>query len=127
MYKIDAIIVLEAKTYVEDIFNNRLSDDYVFHSRNHTFDVLKNVLVIGEYSQLSLDEINLLKVSALFHDVGYVNVYSGHEFESADISADFFKTHTYHTEYGKKVLDPLKQLTMQRIEKKLKKVEQNKY
>lgn len=75
--------------FVSDILDHQLSKNYVFHSKEHTLDVLKNVELIGNYSKLADDEMNILRVSALFHDVGYIRTYNGHEMESALIAQNF--------------------------------------
>lgn len=75
--------------YVSDILDHQLSKNCVFHSKEHTFDVLKNVELIGNYSKLTEDEMNILRISALLHDVGYIRTYKGHEMESALIAQNF--------------------------------------
>lgn len=198
MGKIDHNIVAEVKEYVKHILERKLSEVYVFHSLHHTLDVLKSVQIIGEKCSLSEDELNILKVGALFHDIGYIRKSVGHEEESALIASDFlssknidpeiielvkrtilstkvpqkpksklekilcdadlmhltypdyferielmrnewaltgiatltenefhqnslefFKSHNYHTDYGKKILTPLKHNTAFHINKKL--------
>lgn len=84
--------VSEAKCYVETLLDEELPKDCVYHSKVHTFDVLKNVNTIGSYCTLSEDEMNILRISALFHDVGYINMYDGHELESAKIAGSFLSS-----------------------------------
>ena len=194
MNAIDAEIVEVAKTYVLDLLERELPECCLFHSTNHTLGVLKNAEIIGVQSNLSEEELNLLRVCALFHDVGYIHKYDNHEVESAayatafleskqvnassinqvvnailatkvphhpkdkiseilcdaDLmhltyddyfdhiepmrqewkqtgratftqqrfeleSINFFSSHHYHTDYGKKVLAPLKEVTKKKI------------
>lgn len=199
MGKIIESTVIEAKNYVENILDEKLSKDCVYHSKVHTFDVLRNVETIGKYCGLDEDEMNILRISALFHDVGYISSNDGHEIESVryaerflstrgidpeiieqvknsilatqmpqqpvdllgqvlcdadmmhltykdyfdridllrqewsntgkvsldemefhEVALDFFKSHNYFTEYGKNILDPLKNETAFLTKKKLK-------
>ncbi len=184
----------EAKEYVTTLLTHELSDKCLFHTINHTLDVLKNAEIIGEYSKLDENELNVLRLCALFHDVGYLDAYDDHEifsarrakkyllekeidpetihqvekailstktpqdpkdrisrilcdadlmnmtfddyFEQIDLmrmewakvgkaklnrnefhmkSLEFFQSHQYHSEYGKKVLQPKKEATELKI------------
>ena len=89
MRKITAHIVEQVKTYVSDILDHDLSEACVFHTWDHTLDVYNNSLIIGKECGFSDDEIRLLAVSALFHDVGYTRMYDGHEEASVLIARGF--------------------------------------
>ena len=89
MNKIDDVLIHEAKDYVTDLLTHVLSDKCLFHTIQHTLDVLKNAEIIGRYSGLNEDEMNILKVSALFHDVGYIDAYDDHELYSAERAMNF--------------------------------------
>ena len=91
MGKIKQETVKKAHQFVSDILDHQLPRDCIFHSKAHTLDVLKNVVLIGNYLKLTRDEINILRISALFHDVGYIRTYKGHEMESALIAKKFLK------------------------------------
>lgn len=79
----------KVKLFVSDILDHQLPKDCLFHSKAHTMDVLKNVEQIGKYSKLEEEEMNILRVSALFHDIGYVRTHRRHELESALIAKSF--------------------------------------
>ena len=83
MKKIDRVLVEEAKIYVSEILTHELSEKCLFHTINHTLEVLKNAETIGRYCHVDEDQLNILRVSALFHDVGYVDAYDDHEIFSA--------------------------------------------
>ena len=89
MKKITTNTVTEAKRYVETLLDDKLSKDCVYHSKIHTFNVLKNVETIGNYYNLGEDEMNILRISAIFHDVGYIKAHDGHELESVKIAGSF--------------------------------------
>jgi len=55
-------------------------------------DVLKNVEIIGHSYSLGEEDMNILRLSAIFHDVGYINAYAGHEFESTEIASAYLSS-----------------------------------
>lgn len=97
MGKIDQNIVAEAKKQVEILFDAMLPDTCVYHSKKHTLNVLRNVEIIGTYCLLDEDEMNMVKLCAIFHDVGYIYSYDGHESESARIAYDFLASRNIDT------------------------------
>jgi len=198
MKNIDDKVVEEARQYVSLLLTTELSENCVFHTISHTLDVVKHAEIIGEYCGLDQDALNILRVCALFHDVGYVDAYDNHEafsakrariylksknidpkiihqveaailstktpqdpkdrisrilcdadlmnltfddyFEQIDLmrkewekvgkaklnrqefyisSLEFFQNHQYHSEYGKKILQPKKELTELKIRNKV--------
>ena len=103
MNKIDAALIEEAKEFVTSLLIHELSEKCLFHTINHTLDVLKNAEMIGAYSKLKEDTINLLRISALFHDVGYVDAYDDHEIDSAVRATNFLKSKNVDEESIKQV------------------------
>jgi predicted metal-dependent HD superfamily phosphohydrolase len=91
MEKIDDKLVEEAKEFVTVLLTHELSKNCLFHTIGHTLDVLKNAEIIGTYCKLDPDKLNVLRVAALFHDVGYVDSYQDHEKYSAEKARSFLK------------------------------------
>ena len=87
--KINNDTVKAAYDYVRDYFIRELSPDFLFHSVKHTDEVLKQAESIGKSMGLNNDELNVLRVSAIFHDLGYTKTYEGHEKESAVLARQF--------------------------------------
>ena len=83
MATINEALIKEAKAYVTSILTHELSEKCLFHTINHTLDVLKNAEIIGKYCNLNQAEFQILRMSALFHDLGYVDAYDEHEMHSA--------------------------------------------
>lgn len=92
MNKIDSALINDAKEFVTHMLTHELSGKYLFHSLNHTLDVLKNVEIIGKFSSLNGEKINLLRISALFHDVGYIDSYDNHEVFSAKRACNYLRS-----------------------------------
>ena len=108
MGKINQEIVKKVYDYVSDILDHQLPKDCLFHSKAHTMDVLKNVELIGNYVGLSEVEMNILRVSALFHDVGYIRTFKGHERESALIAKNFLQNENIDEGIIKQVVSAIK-------------------
>ncbi len=74
------------KRVVEELTSN-LSPVLTYHNVAHTLDVLEQSAVIAAHEGVTdPGDLLLIKVSALYHDMGFVNVYSGHEEESCRIA-----------------------------------------
>ncbi|NAS32552.1 HD domain-containing protein [Flavobacteriaceae bacterium R38] len=58
-------------------------------------EVYKNVAKIGLYEKLNKDELELILLAALFHDVGNAIEYTGHESYSADEALSFLTSQGY--------------------------------
>lgn len=89
MNKISVEMVNEAGNYVTDFLAKNLSDSFKFHTIYHTKYVVDNSEFIGRKCGISEDEINIVKLSAWFHDVGYAVDPGDHEKESVKIATEF--------------------------------------
>ena len=106
--KINRETVNKVHHFVSEILDHQLPKDYIFHSKEHTLDVLKNVELIGNYIKLKEDEMNILRVCALFHDVGYIRTYKGHEMESAIIAKKFLQNENIDENHISQVISAIK-------------------
>jgi uncharacterized protein len=61
-----------------------LSPSLTYHSIYHTLDVVEQAERIARQSGVSEREIFLLKVAGLFHDMGFLELYVGHEEKSCE-------------------------------------------
>jgi len=84
MKLIDDALIKEAKQYISSLLTTELSENCVFHTIKHTLDVVSNAEIIGRYCKLDENSLNVLRICALFHDVGYVDAYDDHERFSAE-------------------------------------------
>jgi len=92
MENINEQLVTEAKDYVTNLINTRLNTGCKFHTIKHTLRVLSNAELIASETDLTEDQINTVRISALFHDAGYVDDYVGHEAKSAEYAAAFLRS-----------------------------------
>ncbi len=84
-------IVFEANQYVRKLLTDHLDPGFHYHNVQHTFDVLQYAETIGTYEKLNGKDLNLLRLSALFHDVGYVDCYAGHEEAGIKYAEEFLR------------------------------------
>ncbi|WP_142784038.1 HD domain-containing protein [Changchengzhania lutea] len=66
-----------------------------FHSNKHTLEVFENVETIGNYEGINGEEIEILKIAALFHDTGISQDYVGHESIGANYAHDYLSELDY--------------------------------
>lgn len=204
MNKISEEIVRQASEYIAKLMADKLSEDVTFHTIAHAKYVAESAEIIGKESGLNEEELNIVILSAWFHDVGYIINSKDHEIESVKIatsflvsqgvdesaieqvkncimatqipqqpkdlisqimcdadlkhlaeesyfvridnmrkewsnlsgkkirklkfhklSAEFFKRHSYYTEYGKRVLQPKKEKNLQLLHKEIYMLEKN--
>lgn len=75
--------------HVVDKLQRGLPDKLTYHNVAHTLDVLKQAVVIAQKEGVKDDEdLLLLKVSALYHDTGFLYAYTDHEERSCDIASE---------------------------------------
>lgn len=63
-----------------------LSPDLTYHCIRHTLDVVRESQNIAKEEGITDErELYLLKIAALYHDTGFLKIYTGHEAASVDI------------------------------------------
>ena len=63
-----------------------LSSRLTYHSIDHTLDVLEQVQQIAARESIDDEQqLFLLKVAALYHDTGFIFIYSGHEAKGCEL------------------------------------------
>ena len=77
----------EIQKQVIQELTTRLSPSLTYHNVDHTLDVLKQAeLIAGKEGITNKEDLLLIKISAIYHDIGFINLYSGHEEESCRIA-----------------------------------------
>ena len=72
-------LLSETEDFAREILNTRSHKDLLFHTIVHTEQVVVAAKEIGLKSGVSEQDIENLMLAAWFHDLGYVEVYDGHE------------------------------------------------
>lgn len=78
----------EIQRLVIDKLQKGLAPTLTYHNVSHTLDVLRQATEIAaRESFVNEEDLLLLKVGALYHDVGFLNTYAGHEEKSCLIAS----------------------------------------
>ena len=92
MSKINIDLVHEAEDFVKQLLADKLPESIKFHNIEHAKYVSENAALIGSNCGLNADEINLVRLSAWFHDISYMDNPQNHEEKSAEIAAGFLSS-----------------------------------
>ena len=104
-------IIEKAEKEVTNILLS-LPSSMVYHNLNHTRDVVKASEKVGSYANLSEDEMEILLLSAWFHDTGFKYDYDNHVEKSVEIADKFLKEHDYPEERIEKVKSTIESTKM---------------
>ena len=77
----------EARNYLLNKLEKEVPDNLNYHNIQHTRDVLSACEELAATENISENDLILLKTAAIYHDVGFLNAYTGHEEESCKIAA----------------------------------------
>ncbi|MCB0606313.1 MAG: HD domain-containing protein [Lewinellaceae bacterium] len=97
-------LTLEAAQFVEQRLTSRLTEDHRYHNWPHTMAVREACGFLGVQTGLSPDDLEVLDLAALFHDIGFIETYRGHEAVSREIAGDFLTSRDYPADKLEKVL-----------------------
>ncbi len=86
------INIKEVEEYIKEIFKEKIPEEIIYHNIIHTDYVVNQAKLIGEKSGLSNEEMNILLVSAWFHDSGFINSPVDHENGSKKIAQDYLSS-----------------------------------
>lgn len=100
----DQVIIQKTKDFIQDLLINKLPKEFVFHDYQHTVNVTAFAQQLATQKSLSAKEIEMVTLAALLHDVGYTEIYVGHEAASRKIAAAFLQQHDYPPQQLEQVL-----------------------
>lgn len=98
-------ILQEAESFVRQLLEEKLTADHRFHDLDHTFQVRDACRKLAQQLDLDEEQLEILELAALFHDVGYTEVYNGHEVESRRVAEAFLQERNYPEEKLTEVLE----------------------
>ena len=87
-------LATRAEAYVHRYFTEHPNYQLVYHHREHTIVVVRAAMELAEHESLSDDQREVLKIAALFHDLGYLVDYHHHEQESARLARQYLEEHS---------------------------------
>ena len=80
---------VQMTAFVIDLLKSKLPTAYYYHDPAHTLYVQDKTIEIAEHEKCTKKEIALLSTAALWHDVGFINIYNGHEKESCSVAKEY--------------------------------------
>lgn len=83
---------------------DKLPANHIYHNYHHTSDVVEAAEEIAEAEDLSKEDTEMALLAAWFHDVGFVELFDGHEEKSKEIAERFLKENLYPQEKIEKIL-----------------------
>lgn len=72
--------------HISSKLSTELSHRLVYHGPHHTFDVLEQSIRIAGSENIKNEDLTLLKIAALYHDTGFIYIYSGHEEKGCELA-----------------------------------------
>lgn len=96
-------LVEEAKSFVNSLFREKLSEKYVFHDITHTLETMESCEEICQQYSLSDLDFEILMLAVAFHDTGYIEGPKKHEELSSRIVREFLSERNYLEENIQKV------------------------
>ena len=95
-------IITAAEDYVRQIFEEKIpSDIYIYHNWVHTCQVREEAILLARQAGVGPEDLELLNLAALFHDVGFSIAYNGHEAYGIQIAREFLTRENYPEEKQK--------------------------
>jgi len=98
-------ITQSASEYVYDLMKDKLPGIYVYHNYKHTSEVVDAIKKIGNKSDLSENDSEIVTLAGWFHDAGFTQKYENHEDVSIEIARNFLKENNYPEEKIEKVVN----------------------
>jgi HD superfamily phosphodiesterase len=78
------------KSHILSILENGLSSSLTYHNIGHTLDVEKQILVIAKAEGITNpQELEDLQIAALYHDTGFLEKHTNHEFVSCELARKY--------------------------------------
>lgn len=96
-------ILQKVEEHVTYLLSKNTPVNNVYHSIDHTREVVDAAKNIGSASNLTDEELEIVILSAWFHDLGYLDKIDGHEEVSARYAEEFLAEENYNAENIKKI------------------------
>ena len=93
MSKINDLLITESESYISALLAEKLPSTIIYHDFDHVLRVKKYAETIGEHTKLTSEEMNILRICALFYNTGYTGSYDQCREESIVIASSFLAEH----------------------------------
>lgn len=99
----DKELLQEVETFANNYFTENDFEKLVYHNIFHTVEVVNATKKIGVGNNLTDEEMEIVIISAWFHDLGYTVSPADHESISADLASSFLTKKNYSSDKIEKV------------------------
>lgn len=96
-------IINLARQYVSNILGDMKEKGFMYHNLKHTIEVLNRATYIAQQEDIDDEELEIIQLWALFHDIWFIRKYEQNEPIWAQIAEGFLIENNYPTEKVKKV------------------------
>ena len=96
-------VLNRVELYATHILVNELPDEIVYHDIRHTLRLISNAKKVGEYEQLSEEEMEILLIVCWFSNTGLRDSYSNGQKISKSIALEFLSDQDYPAEKLNKI------------------------
>ncbi|MBK7105286.1 MAG: HD domain-containing protein [Ignavibacteriae bacterium] len=79
--------------HIYDYYEKNNPPENVYHDINHIIEVVEAVKLIAKANSLNENDIQLITISAWFHDIGHIKVWEGHEELGANYAKEFLSNY----------------------------------
>ena len=83
------------QSYILDKLRKQLPAWLTYHNAEHTEQVIKHAVELGEYEGLNTYELSILHTAAIMHDTGFLSTYENHEEASCDLTREYLPQFEY--------------------------------
>jgi predicted metal-dependent HD superfamily phosphohydrolase len=88
-------ILNKVEKYVTESLSKVIPNFRHFHNLDHTLDVVNISNSIALEERITQEEIEMIKIAAWFHDMGYIICCEGHEAQSSIFAQKFLEENLY--------------------------------
>ena len=96
-------IIDKASNFVFQEFKDKLPNNYTYHTYSHTTETVEAALEIARGEGFSEENLEIIALSAWFHDIGYTVQRENHENIGCDIAEKFLIAQNYPTDKIEKI------------------------
>jgi class 3 adenylate cyclase/predicted metal-dependent HD superfamily phosphohydrolase len=105
LHHFSSIKYYKTEHFVLDYLKAGLSDKLLYHSVNHSIDVVQAVERIALSEGVTDEGLFLLKTAAILHDAGFVKQYENNESIGAEMAAEWLPKYGYTEQHIKTIVE----------------------
>jgi predicted metal-dependent HD superfamily phosphohydrolase len=101
-------VLAAVRNYITETFSHKAKPEMVFHTIEHTEEVVESASIMADYYNLEEDERLILLIAAWFHDLGYISgTAAGHEDVSIEKATEFLRNQRIDENITQKVVSAI--------------------